>query len=201
MRSYRRTGPWPFSPAGSISACAELPKTFGFLLAASRVYLRVCGVTEKFRRQELGGEGLSPRVRSYQGEVRFERKTRGSISACAELPTSLSLRYHETWVYLRVCGVTDFPWPVRAAITGLSPRVRSYLTEVVGTVSNVGSISACAELPAPRKMRRGPPRVYLRVCGVTDRLYQPVGGVVGLSPRVRSYPCYNMSQTDWEKCK
>jgi hypothetical protein len=44
-------------------------------------------------------------------------------------------------------------------------------------------------------------KVYPRGCGATDYVPIDIDGPGGLSPRVRSHPCYNMSQTNRGKCK
>ena len=67
-----------------------------------------------------------------------------------------------------MCGVTNLSNLRREEVWGLSPRVRSYLLNLPAVPEVVGSISACAELP-----ERGYPHFHL---------------LIGLSPRVRSYP-------------
>ena len=69
-------------------------------------------------------EGLSPRVRrNHHIEIRL-RGSNGTISACAEEPSSSTLGIALPWDYLRVCGGT-LPSPFDVCFTvGLSPRVR-----------------------------------------------------------------------------
>ncbi len=86
VRSYRRDSCTVPGVEGSISACAELPSMRGRMQRASRVYLRVCGVTFAKVVRSPTGRGLSPRVRSYLMAQHSSKATSGSISACAELP-------------------------------------------------------------------------------------------------------------------
>ncbi len=187
VRSYPRGGGKCNSEAGSISACAELPRAPRLWPGPWRVYLRVCGVTDGALDKDLELQGLSPRVRSYQNTPREEGSSRGSISACAELPSAFRPRRAWRRVYLRVCGVTSTRSGCPENGTGLSPRVRSYLDPATEGKLESGSISACAELPAavgPLQVLR---RVYLRVCGVTAISRGGKRYGAGLSPRVRSY--------------
>ncbi len=106
VRSYHPRNLLLLIWAGSISACAELPRGPPATASAAGVYLRVCGVTLRGDFPNLDACGLSPRVRSYRaprGEAQAERR---SISACAELPRTRSPTSRPAWVYLRVCGVT-----------------------------------------------------------------------------------------------
>ncbi len=146
-------------------------------------------------------------MRSYPTPPGPPKTTPGSISACAELPCFLAGPAEAGGVYLRVCGVTA-PGAVSAVLIkvylrvcgvtksnprrnrsqrGLSPRVRSYPSSGQTSTTWSGSISACAELPETSVPPENPVRVYLRVCGVTDRMKLRVGDEAGLSPRVRSY--------------
>ncbi len=174
-------------PAGSISACAELPCTAPRLPRTAGVYLRVCGVTLHGASITSDSGGLSPRVRSYLATNTITASEMGSISACAELPLRHQFHLRVPWVYLRVCGVTGGLFVARDADPGLSPRVRSYRLPLLPRTVGVGSISACAELPTRWPGRSPRSWVYLRVCGVTIDSDAATINDVGLSPRVRSY--------------
>ncbi len=147
VRSYPRGGGKCNSEAGSISACAELPRAPRLWPGPWRVYLRVCGVTSSPSFTVEMSAGLSPRVRSYRRGPGQRPGAPGSISACAELPEHAPRGGFLARVYLRVCGVTIGISAPACLEAGLSPRVRSYLDPLRLSGERDGSISACAELP------------------------------------------------------
>ncbi len=151
----------------SISACAELPAGLPIKFFPYEVYLRVCGVTEQELADKIESTGLSPRVRSYRKAAVQIGSYKRSISACAELPPWELSASSSAGVYLRVCGVTDEDLARSKRLLGLSPRVRSYRTELCDDIGEGGSISACAELPQRTLHPCAYIWVYLRVCGVT----------------------------------
>ncbi len=89
-------------------------------------------------------------------------------------------------VYLRACGATRSASARFAAASGLSPRMRSNLSEAQALRLSVGSISAHAEQPYSAPPSHEPARVYLRACGATDPAADWGDIPQGLSPRMRS---------------
>ena len=127
-------------------------------------------------------------MRRYH-RVRVESvTTEGSISACAEVPSDHTPQQVYSKVYLRVCGGTSHRRKRSRRDTGLSPRVRRYLSHITKRAVVEGSISACAEVPHNTKHTTGTMEVYLRVCGGTIICIVGSERVKGLSPRVRRYP-------------
>jgi len=111
---------------GSISACAEVPFRTSTCIYPDKVYLRVCGGTDPGLAFVYHVGGLSPRVRRYLRPFCEAGRGERSISACAEVPTTIERFDLPKKVYLRVCGgtlnsVNDAPFAA-----GLSPRVRRY---------------------------------------------------------------------------
>ena len=94
---------------GSISACAEAPRTAQASILARWVYLRVCGGTRVVQAFQSALNGLSPRVRRHHPEKLLRSRWTRSISACAEAPPRPPLRSGLEGVYLRVCGGTPTP--------------------------------------------------------------------------------------------
>ena len=111
----------------------------------------------------------------------------GSISACAEAPTSSGVFELVNEVYLRVCGGTSDKSTITVIEYGLSPRVRRHQSVSDPSESIRRSISACAEAPL-RKICTGlADQVYLRVCGGTRPGRGTERPAEGLSPRVRRH--------------
>ncbi|APH57463.1 Hypothetical protein GbCGDNIH6_7112 [Granulibacter bethesdensis] len=71
-------------------------------------------------------------------------------------------------------------WPI-----GLSPRARRNRHGTERREADIGSISACAEEPAPAGHGTGPGVVYLRVRGGTQSEAFRLSRLCGLSPRAR----------------
>ena len=174
--------------SGSISACAEVPSRKQATRTRRRVYLRVCGGTIYRNAQKGVRTGLSPRVRRYLKPRKSVLSDRRSISACAEVPYGTREIPEGRGVYLRVCGGTYTAPRLRRVLQGLSPRVRRYLNRTNTSVGDLGSISACAEVPIRSLRGELAFQVYLRVCGGTPIRQQKNVDMEGLSPRVRRYP-------------
>ena len=88
-------------------------------------------------------------------------------------------------VYPRACGGTHTPRLCRAAISGLSPRVRGNPHAEALQGRDLGSIPARAGEPHRLAARDCAERVYPRACGGTARLRSEAALMIGLSPRVR----------------
>ena len=157
------------------------------------VYPRGCGATFHLLIRQEVNEGLSPRVRGYPPVAFRPVLPVGSIPAGAGLPVGRSLRMIFTWVYPRGCGATKVGHRHRANIQGLSPRVRGY--RVFGDLGQhaARSIPAGAGLPLPATSGATRTRVYPRGCGATKNVTGENVSFIGLSPRVRGYPCYSLS--------
>jgi len=166
VRSHPTDRPRRASRAGSISACAESSSLSFCSDCGARVYLRVCGVIVVVRGVEPPLHGLSPRVRSHLGKQPPADERPGSISACAESSFVRADSIQGVQVYLRVCGVISMMSLVRYPVHGLSPRVRSHLSNTTTAQSSQRSISACAESSAGWSLECCEEEVYLRVCGV-----------------------------------
>ena len=150
-----------------------------------RVYPRVCGGTSGVHRHRPTPSGLSPRVRGNPGRTRTERRSTGSIPACAGEPHRGTRRTRTGEVYPRVCGGTlAFPAPW-VSVHGLSPRVRGNPRPAKAGSSGYGSIPACAGEPHSSSTRRSLRPVYPRVCGGTRTDCGEKDCPRGLSPRVR----------------
>ena len=88
------------------------------------VYPRVCGEPLSARQWELGGEGLSPRVRGTPFERRPGPDFARSIPACAGNPLCHAFQSAGYEVYPRVCGEPEYKTERGCRKAGLSPRVR-----------------------------------------------------------------------------
>ena len=115
------------------------------------------------------------------GEVR-------SIPACAGEPRPTPCPTWSRPVYPRVCGGTLSTRIHRAAVMGLSPRVRGNLAEAGAKPAKKGSIPACAGEPSTRTVSVDSRVVYPRVCGGTQADGAGHDFAGGLSPRVRGNP-------------
>ncbi len=170
---------------GSIPACAGEPQAAADIDRAERVYPRVCGGTNDYRRSHERLKGLSPRVRGNPGPAGPGGPTARSIPACAGEPAARSRRRSAAQVYPRVCGGTARRTARRRTKGGLSPRVRGNRTRGSPHARMRRSIPACAGEPwisHPRGCARG---VYPRVCGGTGLPEHGGYPSSGLSPRVR----------------
>ena len=157
--------------SGSIPACAGEPTTFGCSGSADRVYPRVCGGTVVCPCPQVGGHGLSPRVRGNLKCLSFGHRRFRSIPACAGEPPRGSGPIFLPRVYPRVCGGTVYACNCAPSAGGLSPRVRGNRRHVRRQAAESGSIPACAGEPHAGLAYRRKQRVYPRVCGGTQTSY------------------------------
>ena len=145
----------------------------------------MCGGTTCPRCTSRWSWGLSPRVRGNQPLLFQPGGPLRSIPACAGEPLAESVVPPTYEVYPRVCGGTTLI-PFRpSSQTGLSPRVRGNLTDLIMLRRFTGSIPACAGEPATSSGPGRATRVYPRVCGGTRRAGRGARRLAGLSPRVR----------------
>ena len=89
------------------------------------------------------------------------------------------------WVYPRVYGGTTVRVRLVVAGHGLSPRVRGNQSLTMAFALGVGSIPACTGEPTLRRAAGIASTVYPRVYGGTRLGPLGIGGMGGLSPRVR----------------
>ena len=87
-----------------------------------------------------------------------------------------------------MCGGTSLPLHRASSITGLSPRVRGNLYQLLVLDRGLGSIPACAGEPIQTSCNDPVTWVYPRVCGGTSVLQRFLQRSFGLSPRVRGNP-------------
>ena len=111
------------SPLEVYPACAGSPRHVEPIPESAEVYPRVCGVTEKERKEHSTDGGLSPRVRGHLVLGPSWDDSKGSIPACAGSPTDRSQCPHGWRVYPRVCGVTPGTVCQEQGATGPSLRV------------------------------------------------------------------------------
>ena len=175
----------PGNGNGSIPACAGEPVYDFVTVGLYGVYPRVCGGTYVSLPQAIPRYGLSPRVRGNRWKAMQSLALHRSIPACAGEPIGDTHTGNLSGVYPRVCGGTFRTELLPTNATGLSPRVRGNLVDVVRDERVHGSIPACAGEPHPVIDRLRLDEVYPRVCGGTRSrcggCYRPWG----LSPRVR----------------
>ena len=84
----------------------------------------MCGGTAPLLSEIEESAGLSPRVRGNLAYPPPPLPRLGSIPACAGEPGAVSHKASSHAVYPRVCGGTAYNSAYRAAVSGLSPRVR-----------------------------------------------------------------------------
>ena len=185
VRGNRRRDGERLVGGGSIPACAGEPACRRRPPADAWVYPRVCGGTTVGRRVADHGAGLSPRVRGNRRAPASHPVGARSIPACAGEPVRAVRRAVYVRVYPRVCGGTVASSSIRAAPSGLSPRVRGNLRVAERGRGASGSIPACAGEPVDGALGKSYSQVYPRVCGGTGYLYQLMERGAGLSPRVR----------------
>ena len=215
VRGNPRIGRRPGRMGGSIPACAGEPRGKRPIRTSRKVYPRVCGGTRdeedemktkkglsprvRGNPRVCGGtivettsavplEGLSPRVRGNPVRGREIQENPGSIPACAGEPSRHTRLGWKARVYPRVCGGTLTEEALRAAETGLSPRVRGNLRPQIPGRRRTGSIPACAGEPRWERCQERQYRVYPRVCGGTPDSTRWRRRMKGLSPRVRGNP-------------
>ena len=172
----------------SIPACAGEPIAGPDWANGTAVYPRVCGGTSPAARHPRPLEGLSPRVRGNPAGIPDTISTARSIPACAGEPCAGGPPLVGREVYPRVCGGTGPIRPKSGPPAGLSPRVRGNPQRATEGHFAVRSIPACAGEPSAILTPKMRLVVYPRVCGGTGPLQARVGGMDGLSPRVRGNP-------------
>ena len=111
--------------------------------------------------------------------------TCGSIPARAGEPSRNGASLRDFGVYPRACGGTHTPRLCRAAISGLSPRVRGNPTALLPVIAPSGSIPARAGEPMSGTLLPSAGPVYPRACGGTLTPRNRAQYEHGLSPRVR----------------
>ena len=109
---------------GSIPARAGEPPGGRLITAIAGVYPRACGGTASAAWSFPSIEGLSPRVRGNQIQIRVAGRVHGSIPARAGEPNSWRPLDAKSWVYPRACGGTGRRRIALESALGLSPRVR-----------------------------------------------------------------------------
>ena len=129
--------------------------------------------------------GLSPRVRGNQIEQFSDNPIVRSIPAGAGEPSRCDGRDKQRQVYPRGCGGTLEAGVLPRCVAGLSPRVRGNHAGVSNSVGIERSIPAGAGEPSRTSRSPTPRTVYPRGCGGTAQPIAIIGGVTGLSPRVR----------------
>ena len=153
-----------------------------------RVYPHACGGTASSVLRSASASGLSPRLRGN----RFLRSPLGlglgSIPAPAGEPNTRSRRYRRLQVYPRACGGTGLTAQSRAALIGLSPRLRGNRGPTLSHYGGTRSIPAPAGEPNLLQYRLSRQAVYPRACGGTDKKSTTANQYNGLSPRLRGTP-------------
>ncbi len=170
---------------GSISACAEETKDAAAHSGGARVDLRVRGGDHLGPLRFHRVQGRSPRARRRLRPSVADKRSRGSISACAEETVASQVQRPLRWVDLRVRG-GDRGWErFLARHGGRSPRARRRLVGFALHDQWPGSISACAEETRQSLNRLISTEVDLRVRGGDERLAGVGHGGTGRSPRAR----------------
>ncbi len=142
--------------------------------------------------------GLSPRLRGNQYNNPYSGDNQRSIPALAGEPYPGQPRIHRRTVYPRACGGTVSLIVGKVGGTGLSPRLRGNLPELIEETFGDGSIPALAGEPPARCAPGGPARVYPRACGGTLPLPGPSQQRPGLSPRLRgNRDCFESWVRSW----
>ena len=170
-------------PAGAGEPCQQSPSRPGV-----RVYPRGCGGTSAKASSMVPVMGLSPRVRGNQTRFGGDQCLEGSIPAGAGEPPVLRMDAKGGTVYPRGCGGT-LGWKTTGRTgTGLSPRVRGNLYNLIPYSTDYGSIPAGAGEPGQQHPNQQYQAVYPRGCGGTFQSRSPLASQTGLSPRVRGNP-------------
>ena len=90
VRGNPKANKLPVQIQGSIPACAGEPCYGYYTEGAMRVYPRVCGGTQVYRKMGNAARGLSPRVRGNRGIMPRVQPYERSIPACAGEPQSVN---------------------------------------------------------------------------------------------------------------
>ena len=167
--------------------CGLSPRVRGNLRFTSRspVYPRAYGGTGGSMTFTPRTPGLSPRVRGNQGYSAKQHSCSGSIPARTGEPSAIGFLNTLLAVYPRAYGGTQARQISLARGRGLSPRVRGNRRVPAGRDRNVRSIPARTGEPPRPRCCTSIGWVYPRAYGGTPHALNQVGGVVGLSPRVR----------------
>ena len=150
-------------------------------MASMRVYPRVGGGTQAFRRVADDEDGLSPRGRGNRTFSLGCKACHGSIPAWAGEPQAITWCWTRLWVYPRVGGGTMKSSESRRPIWGLSPRGRGNHPSRRIAVFLRRSIPAWAGEPGLTQTQETVFEVYPRVGGEPTR-------TKGISARCRVYP-------------
>ena len=114
---------------GSIPARAGEPVRRGVPMQCKWVYPRACGGTQHSNDDDVGAQGLSPRVRGNRLPAGGRCGMPGSIPARAGEPDDDCPPHDCPKVYPRACGGTLQAAGFEKSKQGLSPRVRGNLTD------------------------------------------------------------------------
>ena len=170
---------------GSIPAGAGEPGGAHRPGRSGGVYPRGCGGTLAVPTVVQPLVGLSPRVRGNHACTTSHWRSAWSIPAGAGEPSHPPRGRAPGRVYPRGCGGTLPNGPPRAAIGGLSPRVRGNPLRGEGGGGAAGSIPAGAGEPTAGSSPSRSRGVYPRGCGGTSSWMWERSSTTGLSPRVR----------------
>ena len=159
----------------------------------------MCGGSLEWAQSDVGGPGLSPRVRGKPAPALRSPEYGRSIPACAGEAQITKIGRPRRTVYPRVCGGSRGQCAPPFRISGLSPRVRGKPAGTAVYPSDGGSIPACAGEAGYGTDRNSRNSVYPRVCGGSVVL-----GILGLawwglSPRVRGKPIIARISAPWAR--
>ena len=194
MRGNHSAWSTPRRTSRSIPAYAGEPYPDSAARNGVAVYPRVCGGTLLRRAGQPGGGGLSPRMRGNRRAGLTRSPRPGSIPAYAGEPTRCGGQWQPRRVYPRVCGGTAGRNGESRRLPGLSPRMRGNQHQCGYQMPPAGSIPAYAGEPGLTRTGWTTCRVYPRVCGGTRRLVDSAGGRLGLSPRMRGNPRFDIGR-------
>ena len=109
VRGNLTTPSAPVTSSRSIPACAGQPHFAHRHHSDPRVYPRMCGATIASCKLLYSLKGLSPHVRGHPQDDPADKRSGGSIPACAGPPASKAQTNSPSMVYPRMCGATGFP--------------------------------------------------------------------------------------------
>ena len=188
QRHWRAEGDY----SRSIPACTGEPSGPSRTWAWATVYPRVYGGTPPHLESEDCITGLSPRVRGNHYDSPTDGVEDGSIPACTGEPPSQQCEGSPLQVYPRVYGGTGVMVIREGLLWGLSPRVRGNRFGRQAGPCFCRSIPACTGEPQSVSAAISPLAVYPRVYGGTCLLRLVKKAQIGLSPRVRGNPKYQL---------
>ena len=128
----------------------------------------MCGGIARLSSPRWAALGLSPRVRGNPSVVSVVVSSMRSIPARAGESLRRTRQRRSLGVYPRVCGGTAFVYVGLGTWTGLSPRVRGNLRDLLNAGKHLGSIPARAGEPRATSASTCPSWVYPRACGGTS---------------------------------